>query len=73
MSNSNHKLAVEPACAKALTDLERVTTVDEYSFFDWMRANESKLKCRFTFSEEPDDQAGVWLRFEYVRALGRIP
>jgi hypothetical protein len=73
MSTPKHKLAIDAACAKALTDLERITTVDEYSFYGWMRANESRLKCRFTFSDESDDQAGVWLRFEYVRALGRIP
>jgi hypothetical protein len=73
VSNAKPRLAIDPACAKALMDLERITTVDECSFFGWMHANERRLKCRFSFSDEWDDQAGAWLRFEYVRELGRIP
>lgn len=67
------KLAVEPACLKALAHLDRVTTVDEFMLANWMIVCEKSLKARFMFSGEPDDQAGAWLRFEYVRALGRIP
>jgi hypothetical protein len=73
VSTPKHKVAVDPACLHTLAQLEKITNVDEHCFLGWLRAHERTLKHRFMFSAEPDDQAGAWLRFEYVRALGRIP
>lgn len=73
MSIQKHRIATDPACMKALTRLEQVTTIDEIAYTGWLQQQISSLQRRFMFSAEPDDQAGAWCRFEYVRALGRIP
>lgn len=70
---SQKKIAIEPACLKALAQLERITTLDEFTFADWLRSHHRSLNARFMFSGEPDGEVGAWVRFEYVRELGRIP
>ncbi len=60
---------MDPAYRQFLAQLRVITDIDPHAYADWMQRHQGQLREGFMRSHRPQDEAGSWMREQYIRSV----